>query len=86
MKNMAIINEDIGMKNRLTMSGGGKRIVCPFRRQEFWKFIDYVLLTVAYGKKGNNLWSEIPKYFGNKAPTTLQIYVRGNTNLYKGQL
>ena len=33
------MNEVIGMKNRLMMGGGGKRIVHTFRRQEFWKFI-----------------------------------------------
>ena len=35
-----------------------------------------------WGKR-HNLWSEVPKYFGNKAHTKLQIDVRGNNNLYK---
>ena len=63
------------------MGGGG--VVCPFRRKEFWKCIGFVLSAVAYGNKVQKLWSEIPKYFGNKAPTKLQRDVRGNTNLYK---
>ena len=37
------INKAVGMKNRLTESGGKKRIVFPFRMQEFWKCISYVL-------------------------------------------
>ena len=69
------------MKNRVTIGEGGKRIVCPFISQELWKFISCVLLEVTYGKKGNNLWSEIPKYSGKMAPTKLQRDVRGNTDL-----
>ena len=37
------INEVVGMKNRLTMGGGGKRIFRPFRRQEFFKCIGCIL-------------------------------------------
>ena len=33
VKQMAKMNEAVGMKNRVTMGGGGKRIVCTFRRQ-----------------------------------------------------
>ena len=36
---MGEINEAVGMKNRVTVGGGGKRIVCTFRRKEFWKCI-----------------------------------------------
>ena len=32
MKQMAKLNEAVGMKNRLKIGGGGKRIVRPFRR------------------------------------------------------
>ena len=39
---MAKLNQAAGTKNPLTMGGGGKRIVCPFRRQDFWKLIGYV--------------------------------------------
>ena len=39
MKQMANINEVVDMNNRFTMDGGGKRLVRPFRRQEFWKYI-----------------------------------------------
>ena len=65
------INEAVGMKNRLMMGGGGKWIVLPFRRQDFWKCIGCILLAVTYGDKGRKLWSEIPTYFGNKAPNKL---------------
>ena len=57
VKHMAKMNEAFGMKNRLMMGGGGKRIVCPFISQEFWKCIGGVLLEVTYGKKGHNIWS-----------------------------
>ena len=83
---MEKMNEAVGMKNRFTMDGGGKRLVCPFRRQEFWKCIGYILFSVTCGKKLHKLRSEIPKYFGNKAPTKPRRYVLGNTDLYKGML
>ena len=81
VKQMPKMNEAMGMKNRFTMDGGGKWFVCPFERNEFWKCIGCVILAVTYGKK---LHSEIPKPFCRMAPTKLQKYFRGNTNLYKG--
>ena len=45
------MNEVVGMKNRLTISEGGKWIVFPFRSQEFWKYIGCVLLEVTCGGK-----------------------------------
>ena len=83
MRQMSKLIEVVGMKNCLVMSGGGKLIVCPFRRQEFWKCIGCILLEVNYGKKVHNILSEIPKSFGNKASTKLRRYVCGNTDLYK---
>ena len=83
MRQMSKVIEAVGMKNHLVMSGGGKLIVRPFRRQEFCKCIGCVLLEVNYGKKGHNIWSEIPESFGNKASTKLRRDVRGNTDLYK---
>ena len=64
VKQMAKINEAVGMKNYVTINGGKKRLVSPFKIQEFWKFIGCVLSEVTYGKKEHNLWSEIPKSFG----------------------
>ena len=32
---MKKMNESVGMNNRVAVGGGGKWIVCPFRRQEF---------------------------------------------------
>ena len=72
--------EAVGMNNSVTVGGGGKHIVLPFRRQEFWKFIGCVLSSVTYGKKIHKLWSELPKYSDKIAPTKLRRYVRGNTN------
>ena len=63
------MNETVGTKNRLTMGGGGKRIVIPFRRQEIWKCIGCVLSEVTYKKKLHKLWSEIPKASCSMAPT-----------------
>ena len=65
------------------MGGGREWLVSPFRRQELWKCIGWVLSEVTHGNRGHTIWSEIPKYFGNKAPTKLQRYVFGKTNLYK---
>ena len=64
MNQMAEMNEAVGIKNRYKMNGGGKQLVCPFKIQEFWKCIGFILLEVTYGKKGHKLWSEIPKGFG----------------------
>ena len=83
VEHMAKINEAVGMKNCLKMYGGGKRIVRPLRRQEFWKCIGCIISEITYGRKGYKIWSEIPKYFGRKAPTKLQRDVREYTDLYK---
>ena len=77
------MNEAVGMKNDVTVGGGGKRLVCPFIWQDLWKFIGCVILAVMYGKKGHNLWGEIPKYYGMTEATKLQRGVRRNTDLYK---
>ena len=61
MKQTVKTNEVVGMKNRITMAGGNKRLVRPFRRQDLQKYIGYVLLAVTYGRKGHKLWNEIPK-------------------------
>ena len=59
------------MKNNFTMDWGGKQLVRPFKRQEFWKYIGYILLTVTYKKKRHELWSEITEYFCGTEPTIL---------------
>ena len=46
------------------MDGGGKQIVCPFKSQEFWKYIGCLLSEVTFGKKGHKIWSEISKSQG----------------------
>ena len=71
MKKMEKTNEAVGTKNRFTIDGGGKRLVCPFNRKYFWKRIGCILSAVTFGKKGHQLWSEIPKYSGKMAPTKL---------------
>ena len=63
MKKLEKMNEAVGMKNRVTMNGGRKWLVFPFKRQEFWKCIGCIISAVTYGKKGHKLWSEIPKSF-----------------------
>ena len=63
------MNEAVGMKNWLDMSGGKKHMVRTFRRQEFWKCIGCIILEVTYGKKGYTLWIETPIYFGRKPQT-----------------
>ena len=49
------INEAVGMKNDFTMDGGGKGLVCTFKRQEFWKCIGCGISTVTYVKKLHKL-------------------------------
>ena len=83
MKQIAKKNEGVGMKIRFTMDGGGKRLVCPFKRQEFWKWIGCVLSAVTYGKKGHNISSEVPNLSCRMAPTRLQRDLHGNKDLYK---
>ena len=83
VKQMEKMNEAVGMKNRFTMNGGRKRLISPFKRQGFWKFIGCILSTVTYGNKGQNIWSEIPKAFGNMENPKLRRDVRVNTDLYK---
>ena len=51
------INEAVGMNNCLTIAGGKKRLVCPFRRKELCKCIGCVPSEVTYGNKGHKLWS-----------------------------
>ena len=77
------INEAVGMNNFFTVGGGGKRIFRPFISQQFWKIIGFLLSAVTYGKKVQNLWSELPKHYGDIAPTKLRRDVCGNTDLYK---
>ena len=43
------MNEAVGMKHILEISGGGKLLVCPFRSQDLWKFIGCNLSEVTYG-------------------------------------
>ena len=61
VKQMEKMNEAFGMKNYVTVGGGRKRLVRPFKRQEFWKCIGCILSSVTYGKKGHKLWGEIKK-------------------------
>ena len=76
MKQITKINEAVGMKNNFTMDGGGKRLVRPFKRQEFWKYIGCVLSEVNYSKKRYKLWSEIPKASCRMKPTTKNVLNR----------
>ena len=77
------MNEVVGMNNRDIMNGGEKRLFRPFKIQEFWKCIGYILSTVTYGKKGHKLWIEISKDFGKTENPKLRRYVLGNTAFYK---
>ena len=77
------MDEVFGMNNRFTMDGVGKRIVCPFKRQESRNCIGCIISAVTYGKKGHKLWSELPKDSCIMAPTKLRRDVCGSTNLHK---
>ena len=80
---MSNTNEAVGVKNNIIMSGIKKRLVIPFKRQNFWKFIGCIQLEGTYRKKGHKLWSEVPNVFGKKTPTKLQKYAHRNTDLNK---
>ena len=77
------MNEAVGIKNRVTMNGGGKRLVRTFKRQEFWKCIGFILQAVTYGKKGHKLWEEIHTYVCNKVLNKIHRYINGNTDVLK---
>ena len=81
MKQMEKINEAVGMKNRFTVNGGGKRLVRPFGKHKFWKFIGCVISAVTYGEKEHKLWSEISKRLCRTEPTKLQRYFREHTDV-----
>ena len=83
LRQIAKTNEAVCMKNRFTSNGGGKLLVRPFKRQEFWKCIGCIILAVNYGNKGHNIWSEVPKCFSKYENPKLRRDVCGNTNLYK---
>ena len=55
MKQMEKMNEAVDMKNFFTMDGGGKRVVRPFNRKEFCKFISCILSAVTCVKKEQKL-------------------------------
>ena len=57
-------NKAVGMKNCITMDRGKKRLVRPFIRHEFWKFIGCIILIVNYDNKGH-------KHFGFKYQKSL---------------
>ena len=42
------MNEAFGMNNYVTVDGGGKQMVCPFRIQDFWECIGCLLSTFIY--------------------------------------
>ena len=60
---MAQMNPSVGENNRLGISGGKKRLVSPFIRQEFLKCIGCIILIVTYGKKVHTLWGGIQYLF-----------------------
>ena len=45
-------NEADGEKNCLDKSGERKRLVCHFKKNEFWTCIGYIISASKYGIKG----------------------------------
>ena len=80
---MAKIDEAVGIKNRYTMDGGGKRLFRHLKRQEFCKFVGCIISEVIYGNKVHKLWIDMSKASCRITPPKLQIDVNGNTDLYK---
>ena len=77
------MNEAVGIQNFYMINGGGKLLVRPFKSQEFWKFIGYILLEITYGKKWHKLLIDIPKSSCRIASPKIRRDVCGNTDLYK---
>ena len=83
VKHMGKINEAVGENNFLDKSGGEKRSVHNFRRQELCKFTGCILSEVTYGKKGHKRWGLTQIYFGKNPPTKLHRDIFVITYLYK---
>ena len=71
VQKVAKMNEAFFLKNCFTMYGGWRRLVCPFRRQQFSKCIGCVLSAFTYWKKGHKLWIETQKAYFMMSPTEL---------------
>ena len=64
VKQMAKMNEMVGMKNCIMIYGGKKRLVCPFTKAISMEM--YCLHSIgSYGNKGHNICSEVPRTVGN---------------------
>ena len=55
VKHMVKINEAVGEKNRLDKSWGKKLLVQNVTKNEFWKCIGCIILTVTYESKGQRI-------------------------------
>ena len=69
MKQMKNNNEVVGMKNRVTMNGGWKLLVRPFKGQELWKCIGCIILAVTFGVKRHHTWVNTEAYVIKKGQT-----------------
>ena len=77
------MNLVVGDKNCPDNSGGKKRFVYPFRGNNFWKCIWYILSAVTYGKKGHKIWGKTKIYVSKKAHTKLHRDVSEKTDLLR---
>ena len=59
VKQIEKMNEMVGMKNFILMSGINRwlRLVRHFTRQKFWKCIGCIISAVTYGMKVHKIWS-----------------------------
>ena len=58
VKQTAKTNQVVGEKNRLDTSVGRKRLVHPFTRNEFWKYIGRIISAVKFRVKRYWLWGK----------------------------
>ena len=72
VKLMSKINRAVGENNRIDTSLGRKRPVHTFTKNEFWKFIVYILSTFNFRVKGHQIWVKPESYVSNKGITPLQ--------------
>ena len=81
-RQMEKIKEAVCMKNHLAKNWGGTRLVRPFKRQEIWKCIVFILSAVTYVRTGHKLWIKVPKCFGRYENPKLRRDVCGNAVIY----
>ena len=81
VEQVAKMNQVVVENIFLDKSGGRKRPVRHFTRNEFWKCMVCILLAVIYGIKEHHIWRGNEPSVSKKGQTPLTIDVHVNTYL-----